>query len=682
MVLAETITFSTIQSAMAKHFKAMSHHRLFATAADSSQLWDIYLASFPAGSNPIYKTRTEHDCSCCRHFIKTIGGVVNVDGGEVTTIWDFAVPGPFQTVVDAMQAYVRSHAIENVFLHPQRLVGTASSRQLLEDRSVKTWDHFHVNLPDSAVARGGEIGPKLSDFRATHDVMLRGLMELSMESIDTVLELIAQNSLYRGEEHRRMVVEFRKLKGQFSQVPPDRQDLFVWEHLDFTSTAVSRIRNTAIGTLLIDLSDGKDLEFAVRQFESKVAPTNYQRPTALVTKAMVARAQKTVEELGLTTALERRLATMDDIGIADLLFADRSTGVATTGPVTGASVFDTISASVAVDAKKLARVEEIPVSDFISKVLPTAQTLEVLLESRHAGNMVSLIAPVDPTARRLFKWDNGFSWTYTGDLADSIRERVKQAGGSVTGDFRASLAWFNLDDLDLHLEYPNRGHIWYANKRGHTGRGELDVDMNAYRGTTRTPVENITFPSREEMPEGEYRLYVQQFCQREASNVGFEVEMEFDGTVYRFAYPRTVKPTENVEVCVFNYSRQGGMSILRSLLAAQTSKVIWSLSTQTFHRVRAVMLSPNHWGGKEIGNRHWFFMLYGCRNDSTARGFFNEFLSPDLAPHRKVMEMAGARMRTEASDSQLSGVGFSSTKRDHVLCRVTGTFSRTVKVLF
>ena len=56
--------------------------------------------------------------------------------------------------------------------------------------------------------------------------------------------------------------------------------------------------------------------------------------------------------------------------------------------------------------------EEIPVKNFISDILPTATGLEVLLENKHAPNMVSLIAPENKEAPSMFKWDNGFSWAY------------------------------------------------------------------------------------------------------------------------------------------------------------------------------------------------------------------------------------------------------------------------------
>jgi hypothetical protein len=675
-IIASTTTFTDIQSAVAKQFKEMSTTRLFSTATDGAALWDVYLSSFPAGLNPIYKTRTEHDCGCCRHFIKSIGSVVNIVGGKVVTLWDFKIDSPYQQVADAMAIYVRGRAIENVYLHSERLVGTANSRQLLEDRSVKTWDHYYVNLPSTAVVRKDQIGPQTGEFRTTHDLMLRGLSGITPDAVETTLELIAQNSLYRGEEHKFAVTEFRKLQAQFAKLTNDTaRDLFVWETMDGVHAAVARIRNSVIGTLLVDLSEGKDLEDAVKQFETKVAPTNYKRPTALVTKAMVAQAQSKVDELGLATALERRYATLDDITVNNILFADRATKKAM-------NVFDEIAAGAAVDVKKLGKIEEIQIADFIAKVLPSAQTVEILFENRHAGNLVSLVAPVDPTAKPLFKWPNGFSWSYIGDLADSIKERVKQAGGNVTGDFRASLAWFNYDDLDLHLKLPDRTEIWFSQKTNLRTGGALDVDMNAGSGNTRSAVENITFPKRGRMLEGEYILFVNQYCQRETKDVGFEIELEFDGTVHSFAWPNALRTSQNVVVCKFKYSRRDGLTIVESLPSKQASKTIWGLPTQTFHRVRVAMLSPNQWDGREIGNRHYFFMLDECLNDGTARGFFNEFLSESLTPHRKVLEMVGARMKTDASEVQLSGLGFSSTQKNYLLCRVTGSFARTVKILF
>src|SRR5690606_25086526 len=99
---------------------------------------------------------------------------------------------------------------------------------------------------------------------------------------------------------------------------------------------------------------------------------------------------------------------------------------------------------------------------------------------------------------------------------------------------------------------------------------------------------------------------------------------------------------------------------------------VWGIQTEQFVKVNTLMLSPNHWDGQQIGNKHWFFVLDGCRNDEPTRGIYNEFLRSDLDQHRKVFEVLGDRTKCQPTDEQLSGLGFSSTRGDSVLVRVTG----------
>ena len=129
---------------------------------------------------------------------------------------------------------------------------------------------------------------------------------------------------------------------------------------------------------------------------------------------------------------------------------------------------------------------------------------------------------------------------------------------------------------------------------------------------------------------------------------------------------------------------KAGIEVIPHLASTQSSKVLWNVTTQTFVPVSLVLLSPNHWEdtGSGIGNKHYLFMLDGCRNDGSARGFFNEFLKPELDQHRKVIEMVGSKMKTDLSDRQLSGLGFSSTQRNSITCRVTGSFTRNITITF
>ena len=97
------------------------------------------------------------------------------------------------------------------------------------------------------------------------------------------------------------MTEFRSLQNRWTQATDRRASVFA-----NAMNAAARFRNTVIGTLDQDLSAGVDLEQAVRSFEAKVAPQNYQRPTALITPGMVKAAMKTIAELGSEESLQRR----------------------------------------------------------------------------------------------------------------------------------------------------------------------------------------------------------------------------------------------------------------------------------------------------------------------------------------------------------------------------------------
>ena len=663
--------FSDLKKAVQKQFELMHPHGLYRVNVDKDLLWGAYLGSFTPGSDPIFKERTEHDCQCCKHFIRAIGGLVTIINGHLTSIWDVEVPEPYQPVVHALSCLVKSHPIDNVFLTPEPVIGTDKNHS--EGPSgVLTWEHFSVKIPSVFVMNGEDIGTKLGETRSTKDVFLRSLKEISLDSLDTVLELIAQNSLYRGEENRFAVEAFRKLKKEFDKTK--NEELFVWSRVAGTPISVSKIRSTAIGTLLVDLSEGMEMDAAVASFEAKVAPANYKRPTALVTKAMIQKAQQKIEELGFTSALERRYATLDDITINNILFADRSVK-------SQMNVFDSLSAAVPEKVQKMDKVEEIGVEKFLSDVLPRAESLEVMFENRHAGNLVSLIAPIHPDAKGMFKWPNNFSWSYAGEVADSIKERVKRAGGAVEGDLCCRLAWNYTDDLDFHMREPGY-HIYYGNRRQRSPNGGmLDVDANGGDGIRPDPVENIFYEDRRRMRPGVYTLKVNNFCRR-SDGRGFEVEIEFDGTTLHFVYEKALHHQETITVAQIEYSRTGEFKVTSPLPSSQTSKTVWGLPTQAFHKVNVVALSPNYWDEKTVGNKHYFFMLDGCRNEDRARGFFNEFLSEELNAHRKVLEVVGAKMKTEEADNQLSGLGFSSTQRNYILARVKGSFNRVVKIVF
>jgi len=670
--------FDTFRDAVHVQFTKMAKLELFQTEVDKDKLWETYLASFPAGTNPIYKERTKHDCTCCKQFIRACGSVVAVVDNKLVSIWDIEVDGFFQEVANAMSALVKSYLIKNLYLHDVRALGNKATHQELEGGEVLTWSHFYFKLPTKFIATGDTLGSKLSEARSTKDVFKRGVSEISDTSIAIVIELIKQKAIYRGEEFLGIVKAFAEEKAVFNMISNlVERDIFCWLRSMSIGGAAARVRNTSIGTLLVDLSSGMELDAAVRLFESKVAPSNYKRPTSIITKSMIEKAEKTVNELGIGASLQRRYAIMEDINATNILFANRSAKKIM-------NPFEELKHEVPTNIKSLNKVTEIGIEEFISTVLPKVNSVELMFENTHENNLVSLIAPTDLTAPNIFKWANNYTWSYANEVTDSIKTRVKAAGGDVGGVLRFSIQWNekkdNQDDLDAHCLEPTGGLIHYRNKGcRHESSGMLDVDIQD--PGQNIAVENITYNNKSKMPEGDYSFMVHNYS-KHGGKSGFTAEIEFDGKIQTFYYPKPLRSSQKVKVAIINLSASGVFSVGKSLPEANASKELWNIPTHQFHKVSVMMHSPNHWDEQGVGNKHFFFMLEGCKNDEPSRGFYNEFLDERLSEHRKVFEMLGSKMKTAPSENQLSGLGFSSTQRNHVFAKVEGTFSQTLKILF
>lgn len=222
------------------HFNSMTKNAaaLYRVDFDPDELWNLYLDSFPAGTNPVYRVRREFDCSCCRHFIKTMGGVVAIRDNRIETIWDFDTTSPecYQPVVDALSAYVKSKPIKDVFLTHEPTVGTARSYERDENgNKVLTWNHFFVNTPCCAYTTG-DINAETAHIRDNRNVFLRSMNELTVEATETVLELIAQNSLYRGAEWKSQLKQLASFQAKYSAMTAAEKELRSWGRCVFNES--------------------------------------------------------------------------------------------------------------------------------------------------------------------------------------------------------------------------------------------------------------------------------------------------------------------------------------------------------------------------------------------------------------------------------------------------------------
>jgi hypothetical protein len=99
---------------------------------------------------------------------------------------------------------------------------------LLADKTVRNWNHFY----GSVAAR--HISPERDKVRGEYNtaaqILQRGLTELQPSAIQTIVDLIDNNTLYRGAEHSVTVKNFQKMQKKFAKLTSedDRNRFVCW----------------------------------------------------------------------------------------------------------------------------------------------------------------------------------------------------------------------------------------------------------------------------------------------------------------------------------------------------------------------------------------------------------------------------------------------------------------------
>lgn len=624
--------------------------------AEREELFGLYLDSIPAEHNQIFRQRRRYDGNYDKHFIRNLGGVLFICNDlTVDTIWNVQLSEGnfFSDVADKLHKHVSSSRLDSYLLKSERVAGHLSNVDNYDDTII--WEHFYYKLPEKYVKHN------VSELQGTYAnwvaMLSRGMNGLSLDAAKEVQSLIASNNLYRGKEFQGAVDKFIELKKDYAQAAD--KGLWVWLNAKKLGEQ-TRFRSTVIGTLVEDLTNGVDLERAVASFESKVAPTNYKRTTALVTPMMIAKAKADVAELGYSESIYRELAELKDLPTDKMIYVESRAKTV--------DVFDTMSEEAGAVVKFVDNAVEISASELLAK-LKGAKKVEVLSQPQSVANEFVLTRASDSTAPNMFKWDNTLAWAYISGTTDAIKERVKEAGGDVTGDVRVSLAWHSPCDLDLSVHRDS--HFEVVNYQRHNRKrfgAELDLDMNGLdKHDSENPVENVVWRDIDDMPKSKYIVKVHNYNARSPINKGFKIQVEILGVIYTFEYINTLPDGKRVD-CFILEKTDSGVDIAH--VNQSLTLVSKGSAGGEFAPVSRVMMSPNCWGDTPIGNEHLMFIVDGFECKKPVRGFFNEYLKAELNEHRKVFEMLGERTMVEPADQCVGGYGYSLTSKQEFVVRI------------
>ena len=695
--------------------KMCATKKLFRSSITGQQVWDLYINSFEKKYNPVFRDpkSSTHNCNLCKNFIRRYGNIVAIDENyEVMSIFDIDAPEEFKSVMKVLSEKLRNAAISDVFFEtfneldslPFESCNKNNSRiklgidknvkrytkeeaekyGVVKPNKVRTFTHLHLFIDKEFVDKTGNSAESIiATYRDAKNVFQRTMQEIPIDTLNLVRDLINQGSLLDGQTHLYKIEQIIPLKNQYDTLDSKKRNNWCW--VNSYRFSLAKFKNELIGVLCTELAEGKELNKACQAWNKRVDPANYMKAIAPITKNQIEEARKFVEENGYEESFDRRFATIDDIKASEILHVNIGKGEIKT-----VSIFDGVkSSSTRHKRSEFDSIEEVSIDKFMQDILPTCTSLEVYLSGDHGRNMVSLTTANNKESKPIFKWTNNYSWTFNGNLAgkSQIKEAVKVAGGNVEGVLRFSLIWNDKQqgdesDLDAWCIQPNGEYIGYSTAfRRDYGRsfsscgGQLDMDNMHPNG--KMAIENIYFANLKSMKDGVYHFYVNQYSARNSQ--GFKAEIEFDGRIYSYVYDRLV----NGRVVVANVIlSKGEFSIEHCLSENHTSKEIYGLQTEQFHKVNLVCLSPNHWNGNNTGNKHYFFMIENCKCPVSIRSFHAENLIPELSQHRKVLEVLGNTTMIQPASNQLSGLGFNATVRDELIVKLQGSFKRTIKIKF
>lgn len=699
-----------------EHFNKMcATGKLFRSSISGDKLWDLYLESFE--QDPVFRdpNSSVHKCNHCNNFMRRYGNIVAIVDNKVVSMFDFESSDPeYANTTVMLGEALRNAPIKEIFFetlaelkslpyescskhstvfqlgvksNPKRYTTDEANKYTngrVKPDQIVLFEHLFLMLPAAYVDMGNKsIDSIMAEYRDAKNVFQKAMEIISVDTFELVKDLINQGSLLDGQTHLYKIEQMIPLKKQYDKLSVSERDNWCWT----TSYKLpfAKFKNELMGVLCTELAEGVELNKAVQAWNKRVDPVNYMKTTAPITKKQIAEAEAFVTENGYTESFNRRFATIDDINVSEILHSNVGDTTLKT-----ASIFSGVkSTSTRHKRSEFDGIQEVPIEKFMKDILPGCTSVEAFLKNNHDGNMVSLTTAVDKNSKPIFKWSNNYSYTFNGNLAgkSQIKEAVKSQGGKVDGVLRFSIMWSdgNSDDsdLDAHCVEPTGEEIYFSNKVSRTTGGNLDIDITQplyHRNNNKDVVENITYPSLQRMRDGRYTMFVRQFSNRNSK--GFTAEIEFNGELYSYTYNKPVKGDIKVAYLIL----KNGEFTIEHLLPLNdglgTSKEVYGLETNNFHKVNLICLTPNHWGDNNVGNKHYLFMLDGCKSPTAIRSFHNENLLPELAEHRKVLEVLATTCMVESTDKQLSGLGFNATVKDELIVRLSGSFKRVIKIIF
>ncbi|MBK8808314.1 MAG: S8 family serine peptidase [Bacteroidales bacterium] len=185
-------------------------------------------------------------------------------------------------------------------------------------------------------------------------------------------------------------------------------------------------------------------------------------------------------------------------------------------------------------------------------VTGTIALMKSLNDSLTAEQIVCILQgtgqPADGKVGNLIQIDKALLKVQSGEFTDCDSRPETPS----TGDVQILLSWDNFNDLDLVCTDPNNETVWFKNKSIASG-GKLEIDMNVNYPDSKTPIENIYWPSGG-APNGTYNVYLVYYKKHiEINETPYKITVKYGAKTEVFT--EKIKREDNsLPICTFTHA--------------------------------------------------------------------------------------------------------------------------------
>ena len=281
---------------------------LFKTHTQS--LFDVFLGMLPEG-----EIRQYFNCNTCKGFFHRYGNLVFVDeyGNLSSIMWDEGLAhGKFKDIIKLLRIMVETSKIIQVLSSNQKKYVTYIEDGYYEYgcSCTEKYHHFHADISENILIP--DYGCTPDESRQIYVTTKMTLNDYS-KAINRAIAIASTGKLYSSNTLGALKAVKSIIDNIEDALTSEQKANKVWKYAFENYSLLYHLRGSVEGSLMDDILNGMDDSIVIERFNDKMDPMRYMRPTSAPTKALVDEAEKIIADLNLRSALDRRIASINDI---------------------------------------------------------------------------------------------------------------------------------------------------------------------------------------------------------------------------------------------------------------------------------------------------------------------------------------------------------------------------------